>query len=116
RPPNLHHRGRDPAPDPADGHHASVRLLRGVERRRELRPARGAPPDLAPSDADPGDGPMMNRQVSRLALIALVLMIALIVGTTYWQTWAQAGLADPPDKENQRAAKVPIKRARIPPR
>ena len=56
---------------------------------------------------------MMNRQVSRLALTALVLMIALIVATTYWQTWAQAGLADRQDNEIQRVAKFTIKRGLI---
>jgi len=56
---------------------------------------------------------MMNRQVSRLALAALLLMIALIVATTYWQTWAQAGLADRQDNEIQRVAKFTIKRGLI---
>jgi peptidoglycan glycosyltransferase len=55
----------------------------------------------------------MNRQVSRLALAALLLMIALIVATTYWQTWAQAGLADRQDNEIQRVAKFTIKRGLI---
>ena len=56
---------------------------------------------------------MMNRQVSRLALAALLLMIALIVATTYWQTWAQAGLADRQDNEIQRVARFTIKRGLI---
>jgi peptidoglycan glycosyltransferase len=56
---------------------------------------------------------MMNRQVSRLALTALLLMIALIVATTYWQTWAQAGLADRQDNEIQRVAMFTIKRGLI---
>jgi peptidoglycan glycosyltransferase len=56
---------------------------------------------------------MMNRQVSRLALTALVLMVALIVATTYWQTWAQAGLADRQDNEIQRVARFTIKRGLI---
>ena len=30
----------------------------------------------------------MNRQISRVALAALVMLAALIVATTYWQTWA----------------------------
>jgi peptidoglycan glycosyltransferase len=55
----------------------------------------------------------MNRQVSRLALAALLLMIALIVATTYWQTWAQAGLAGRQDNEIQRVAKFTIKRGLI---
>src|SRR5438105_10147417 len=32
----------------------------------------------------------MNRQIARLALVGLALLAALIVGTTYWQTWATA--------------------------
>ncbi|HEX6702062.1 MAG TPA: penicillin-binding protein 2 [Gaiellaceae bacterium] len=55
----------------------------------------------------------MNRQVSRLALAALFLMIALIGATTYWQTWAQAGLADRQDNEIQRVARFTIKRGLI---
>ena len=35
----------------------------------------------------------MNRQITRLAVVALVLLAALVVATTYWQTWALAGLA-----------------------
>ena len=35
----------------------------------------------------------MNRQVSHLGVASLVLLAALIVGTTYWQTWANGGLA-----------------------
>ena len=34
----------------------------------------------------------MNAQISRLALIGLALIGALILGTTYWQAWASAGL------------------------
>jgi penicillin-binding protein A len=55
----------------------------------------------------------MNRQVSRLAFVALALVAALIVGTTYWQTWAQAGLADRQDNEIQRVAQFTIERGRI---
>jgi hypothetical protein len=36
----------------------------------------------------------VNKQITRLAVGALVLLTALIVGTTYWQTFAVAGLAD----------------------
>ena len=56
---------------------------------------------------------MMNRQVSRLAFVALALLVALIVGTTYWQTWAQAGLADRQDNEIQRVAQFTIRRGKI---
>ena len=35
----------------------------------------------------------MNKQISRIAIVALLLLAALIVATTYWQAWAAAGLA-----------------------
>jgi penicillin-binding protein A len=55
----------------------------------------------------------VNRQISRLALAGLTLMVALIVGTTYWQTWAAAGLADRQDNAIQRVAQFTIKRGLI---
>ncbi|MDX6491376.1 MAG: penicillin-binding protein [Gaiellaceae bacterium] len=55
----------------------------------------------------------MNRQIARLALVGLGLMAALIVATTYWQTWATAGLADRQDNEIQRVAQFSIKRGLI---
>ena len=39
----------------------------------------------------------MNRQITRLALAGVVLLGALIVATTYWQTWAAGDLADRQD-------------------
>jgi penicillin-binding protein A len=55
----------------------------------------------------------MNRQISRLALVGLVLIVALILGTTYWQTWASAGLADRQDNAIQRVAQFTVKRGLI---
>jgi penicillin-binding protein A len=55
----------------------------------------------------------MNRQIARLALVGLGLIAALIVGTTYWQTWAAAGLADRQDNAIQRVAEFSIKRGQI---
>jgi penicillin-binding protein A len=55
----------------------------------------------------------MNRQIARLAVIALGLIAALIVATTYWQTWAAAGLADRQDNAIQRVAQFSIKRGQI---
>ncbi len=55
----------------------------------------------------------MNRQISRIALFSLLLLTALIVATTYWQTWASAGLADRQDNAIQRVAQFKIKRGRI---
>src|ERR1051325_1014817 len=106
---DLHHRGRDPPDDPADGRDAPVRQLRRVERRRELRPARGAAADLEPFER----GGPVNRQIAQLALLGLALIGALIVGTTYWQTWANAGLADRQDNAIRLVAQFSIKRGKI---
>jgi peptidoglycan glycosyltransferase len=55
----------------------------------------------------------VNKQISRIALFSLLLLAALIVATTYWQTWASGGLAARQDNEIQRVAQFEIKRGRI---
>jgi len=55
----------------------------------------------------------LNKQVSHVGIAALVLLSALIVGTTYWQTWANAGLADRQDNEIRLVAQFSIKRGKI---
>jgi penicillin-binding protein A len=55
----------------------------------------------------------VNRQISRLALVGLVLIVAPIVATTYWQTWAAAALADRQDNAIQRVAQFTVKRGLI---
>ena len=55
----------------------------------------------------------MNNQISRVALFSLVLLAALVVATTYWQTWASGGLAARQDNEIQRVAQFEIKRGLI---
>jgi peptidoglycan glycosyltransferase len=55
----------------------------------------------------------MNRQISRLAVLALLLLAALIVATTYWQVWAAPGLAAKQDNAIQRVAELQIKRGKI---
>jgi peptidoglycan glycosyltransferase len=55
----------------------------------------------------------LNKQVSHLGVAALVLLAALIVGTTYWQTWANAGLADRQDNAIRTVAQFTIKRGKI---
>jgi peptidoglycan glycosyltransferase len=55
----------------------------------------------------------LNKQVSHIGIAALVLLSALIVGTTYWQTWANAGLADRQDNEIRLVAQFSIKRGKI---
>ena len=55
----------------------------------------------------------MNPQITRLAVAAIALLAALIVGTTYWQTWAVAGLADRQDNAIARVAQFTIDRGKI---
>ena len=55
----------------------------------------------------------MNRQITKLAVASLILLAALIVATTYWQTWAAAGLAEKQDNAIQRVAQFRIKRGVI---
>ena len=55
----------------------------------------------------------MNQQVSRLALASLVLVISLIVGTSYWQAWAAPSLADRRDNSIKVVAQFTIKRGQI---
>jgi peptidoglycan glycosyltransferase len=55
----------------------------------------------------------VNRQLNRLAVAAIVLLAALIVATTYWQTWAAAGLQDRQDNAIQRVVQFTIARGLI---
>ena len=55
----------------------------------------------------------MNKQVTRLAVAALILLSALIVATTYWQTFAVAGLADRQDNNLARVAQFTVDRGKI---
>jgi peptidoglycan glycosyltransferase len=55
----------------------------------------------------------LNKQVSQIGVVALVLLSALIVGTTYWQTWANAGLAERQDNDIRLVADFTIKRGKI---
>ena len=55
----------------------------------------------------------MNARISRVAVFGLLLLVALIVGTTYWQTWAAAGLKDRQDNAIQRVAQFTIERGLI---
>jgi peptidoglycan glycosyltransferase len=55
----------------------------------------------------------VNKQVSQIGVAALVLLAALIVGTTYWQTWANAGLAERQDNDIRLVADFTIKRGKI---
>jgi penicillin-binding protein A len=55
----------------------------------------------------------MNRQITRVATVAMGLLVVLIAATTYWQTWARPGLAERQDNEIQRVAQFQIKRGLI---
>jgi peptidoglycan glycosyltransferase len=55
----------------------------------------------------------VNKQISHLGVVALVLLTALIVGVTYWQTWANASLAARQDNDIKLVASFTIKRGKI---
>ena len=55
----------------------------------------------------------MNKQIVRLTQVALVLVGVLVVMTTYWQTWAAAGLADRQDNAIRRVHEFSIDRGLI---
>src|SRR3954452_11695475 len=55
----------------------------------------------------------MNRQLNRLAIVAVLLLVALVAATTYWQTWASAGLQDRQDNAIQRVVQFTIARGLI---
>jgi penicillin-binding protein A len=55
----------------------------------------------------------VNRQVSQIGVASLALIAALIVATTYWQTWANAGLADRQDNDIRLVAQFTIERGKV---
>ncbi len=55
----------------------------------------------------------MNRHVARVGWVAMALLVALVVATTYWQTWARPALAARQDNEIQRVAEFEIRRGAI---
>ena len=55
----------------------------------------------------------MNRQITRLAVTGVGLLVAVIVATTYWQTWAVAGLNDRQDNAIRRVAEFAVDRGEI---
>src|SRR5581483_2335434 len=60
-----------------------------------------------------GRSERVNRQITRLAVVALGLLAALVVATTYWQTWAPSGLAARQDNAILRVAQFKIRRGLI---
>jgi peptidoglycan glycosyltransferase len=55
----------------------------------------------------------VNKQISRISLIALLLLAALVVATTYWQAWAAPGLKAKQDNALERVAQFEIRRGLI---
>ena len=55
----------------------------------------------------------MNDQIRRLSVVAVLLLVTLIVATTYWQAWAAGDLADRQDNAIQVVAQFRIDRGLI---
>jgi peptidoglycan glycosyltransferase len=55
----------------------------------------------------------VNRQISRISLVSLMLLAALVVATTYWQAWAAPNLAARQDNSIERVAQFEIRRGLI---
>ena len=55
----------------------------------------------------------MNDNIRRVAVVGVALLGALIVGTTYWQTWAEGQLANRKDNAIQLVAQFKIDRGDI---
>ena len=55
----------------------------------------------------------MNRQITRLAVTGVGLIVSLVVATTYWQAWAAGDLADRQDNQIERVAQFTIKRGEV---
>ena len=55
----------------------------------------------------------MNNQLNRLALIAVIMLTALIVATTYWQSWAAGSLAAKQDNAIQLVSQFEVSRGLI---
>ena len=55
----------------------------------------------------------MNRQLNRLAVVAVLMLTVLIVATTYWQAWAAGDLKAKQDNAIQRVVQFTIARGVI---
>ena len=55
----------------------------------------------------------MNNQLNRLALVAVIMLAALIVATTYWQSWAAGSLAAKQDNAIQLVSQFEVARGLI---
>jgi cell division protein FtsW (lipid II flippase) len=110
---DVHHRRRHPAGDPADRHHAAARLVRRLVGHLELPRARRADARLESGERRArGWGARVNRQLNRLAVVAVLLLAILIGATTYWQAWAAGDLQAKQDNAIQRVVQFTIATAR----
>jgi penicillin-binding protein A len=55
----------------------------------------------------------VNNQLNRLALVAVIMLTALIVATTYWQSWAAGSLAAKQDNAIQLVSQFEVSRGLI---
>ena len=55
----------------------------------------------------------MNKQLNRLALVAVLMLVALIVATTYWQAWAAGSLAAKQDNAVELVSQFQVARGLI---
>jgi peptidoglycan glycosyltransferase len=55
----------------------------------------------------------VNKQLRHIAVVALVLIAVLLVSTTYWQTWAQADLANRKDNSVSLIARLTVDRGKF---
>jgi peptidoglycan glycosyltransferase len=55
----------------------------------------------------------VNRRIVRITYVSLALVGALVVMTTYWQTWAAPALADRQDNAIRRVAEFSVDRGKI---
>jgi peptidoglycan glycosyltransferase len=55
----------------------------------------------------------VNKQLRHISVIALVFLAVLIVATTYWQTWAQADLANRKDNQTALIARLTVDRGKF---
>jgi peptidoglycan glycosyltransferase len=55
----------------------------------------------------------VNNQLSKLALVAVLLLVALVAATTYWQTWAAGGLQNRQDNSVELVAQFKVARGLI---
>jgi peptidoglycan glycosyltransferase len=55
----------------------------------------------------------VNRQLRHISVVALILLAVLLGATTYWQTWAQADLANQKDNATALVARQTIDRGKF---